>query len=430
MNPSATLIRVPALLFFCAVLHGYFLSLNIQILEIVSTVAFIAFTVSVFFIVAMGPIPSSRNLFIALTTAASPLGLLLGASFGSGAESFFWVADSVNTHVPEAIRVSNWLGDGGKFVYESSLGSQGILTHSWIGTFFFLFGASPATSVVGLVILKVFTTLIISRIPQWLFQREEMDGTFAVYLASPVVLFHTTAFYKEAMIHLLVAASLYTGLRVLRKADPLAACLLLLAIGGLFLERFYLGLLILVPTFFLVMNLFWRKAIVPALLLSIFFVSLYKGHPYFEFTVETAVATLKQFRDAHSKFADINYTLNYEIPYPLAVLKTLITPIWSPNKIDMFRGLSAVITWGSFIGQIIMLAYFMGLFRALRQKVILHALLQVPFFILVLAAAYISPWAARVRDSYFPLVAIYAGFYLIHCFRDDLRKIWLFKPWI
>ncbi len=141
-------------------------------------------------------------------------------------------------------------------------------------------------------------------------------------------------------------------------------------------------------------------------------------------SVGEAIEFIKNLRIHHASFRDISHRFNYDIPYVVAILKTLMTPIWSPDKLAMFKGASALITWGSFVHQMTMFSYLAAIVHIARVKKLRLGLhMQIPFIIFVLVAAYVSPWAGRIRDSFYPFLVLYASYYLNEHLMNDVARI-------
>ena len=129
---------------------------------------------------------------------------------------------------------------------------------------------------------------------------------------------------------------------------------------------------------------------------------------------------VQQQRSYHSSFSDIINQFNYMIPYPVAFIKILFSPYFSNNKFSIFTGPSSLLSWGSFINQLIIISAIVGLLKNFRKSSV-HFYLWLPLLIFLLFAAYISPWSGRLRDSFYPLIACYAAYYLYN--NKYFRKI-------
>ncbi len=414
----------PQLLFLTALVYSGCLIPGTMALEIAATIVFIVVTsfICAKCIKQMGAqdrVSSGRLLFFGLSI---PSGLVIPATlFGKSAE-FFWVIDSIKWHVPRSEELALMLRGLAPLQLNWSLQSEAFLTHLWVGLLFAVFGSHPWVSVVALGLIKFATAAILVQASRRLFRSDDFKSVFVIYLVAPIVLFHTTTYYKEAVVHLLVAATIWIGLAAFEKLTIKRALALVLVFAGLLCERYY----ILVPLAPLLLALFVSslesKRILVSLVLALGAYFVFVTHPYIRFNLDMVVEQLHHLRKVHSEYADVNYRYNYEIPYAIAVVKTLLTPIWTPGKIEMFRNFSALLTWGSFIHQAIVFAYLAGVYRAYRTWGATHLAIQIPFIIFLLLVAYVSPWAGRVRDSFSPLFALYACYYLKRYFVSDARR--------
>lgn len=366
---------------------------------------------------------------------AAQLGIIVGSALVAQTEAHFWVADSVHTHVPSARAVADLLTGRVAWTWEAltAVKKPGALTHFWIGLWFAIFGSSAVASALGLTAVRAATIYVFARAGEELFEQLQSPTAasqrgigrlgFLLYAAAPTVLFHTTAFYKEPMVHLFVAVALLGFLKIYRRDSTAAILGIVIGLFGLSLERFYVALLFL-PLALCAVGLAIRRRNVAAM--TLFFVGA--GLAAFFMPIEDIIGrnpleALRKMREYHASFADVSRPLNYDINYVLAVLKTMATPIWSPGKIAMFTGASALFTWGTFVYQFILIAYLGALYTLLRRRNLAHLFFQVPLLLLILIAAYVSPWAARIRDSFIPFMALYAFWYLATQLRTDWQGL-------
>lgn len=409
---------------------GFFYSLLIAfgdhiVTDVLGTISFLSAMIGLFLYLGARAESSvlANALIISLATLSIPLGIALGATLAGKAESFFWVADSTSTHLPGALNVANWITNGAPLSFTGPLQSRGLITHLWVGFFIAVLGTHAWVTVLALGVLKIPTCCLIVKIYQELFGTKQFAPAFVIYLIAPTVLWHTLAFYKEAAVHLSISLTFY-GLVSLNERVSIwkfAA----LTVGVIFLayERFYLVALVLPLVAIYVLVALKARRLYSMIAIAAGAIGFYWVYPYFKLSPTEALAHLRNLREAHGKFPDINYTMNYEIPYFVAAVKSFLTPIWSPEKLTMFRGPIAMLTWGSFVHQVIILSYFLGVFRAVRSRGLIHLAIQVPFFLFILALAYVSPWAGRIRDSFYPLIAVYAFFYWKSYLMGDLRQV-------
>ena len=220
------------------------------------------------------------------------------------------------------------------------------------------------------------------------------------------------------------AVTLLSVFRLLKSHQFGIVILLLLSLFAILIERFYLAATLLPVLFFVIWETLRRRNVLTAALIvgaMLWVVSIYGWESY---SFGDLVAKIKQQRDYHASFSDVSFKYNYEIPYFVELVKALFTPIWSPDKVGLFPGLSTLITWGTFIHYFVVLIYLAGCYRLARRGNAVQVLLfQLPLILFLIFAAYISPWAGRVRDSYYPLIAVFAAIYVGYMMQHDLARL-------
>lgn len=433
--PRIKSLRNPLILTATSLAYSSALLAGSTAMEILSSVCFVLILSAVLFRSAhqayknqLAPVPKFE---VVITVVGIALGLLLPAIIGNKAADFFWAVDSLSTHIPRATAIADWLTGNGTFPFESAINAQGGLTQLWIGFTFWIFGEAPAASVLGLASFRILTCVVLIKICRELFGSKKFDIVFLFYALYPNALFHTTVYFKEALIHLLIATALLLLIRIyknLRSPESnsleIQNIVFLSAIFSmLYVERFYLVLLFLPLIGLMIAFGLKRRHLPVAIGTALVGVGIVYFHPYFQSSFSELAGKIREMREAHKSFPGINIQVNYEIPLWLAFLKSLFTPIWSPSKIEVFRGFSALITWGSFLGHVIILGYIAGAYRAVKKHGWFHLWIQIPFIVFLLAIAYVSPWAGRIRDSFAPLFVVYSTYYFAEYFWKDLEKI-------
>ncbi|MBN8539913.1 MAG: hypothetical protein J0L82_05965 [Deltaproteobacteria bacterium] len=378
-----------------------------------------------------------NSIFVCLAGVAGPLGILIASHSMGYAEKMFWVADSINTHHPGALFFFSFISGESQLPIQSLWENltPGAVTHAWVALWYLLVEPSAVVSTIALVFLKFVTGLILIKLLKEFFDRFCEPPGSSAYLATaiffwvPTVTFHTIVLYKEAMVHLAFTCVLLCIFRLLKRQHLGSIGLLILSISVLLIERFYVAATLLPLLLFVSWQALSRRNILLSVLVVgviIGVVSLYGA----EISPLELMAKIKQQRLYHASFSDVSFKFNYEIPYIVALGKALFTPIWSPDKIKMFTGLSTLVTWGAFVHYFVVLTYLVGSYRLARRGSTFQMLiLQSPLLIFLLFAAYISPWAGRVRDSYYPLFVIFAATYWglmiqfsINCIKIKLQQ--------
>lgn len=371
------------------------------------------------------------GVFMAIAIAA-PLGMLLSSAIFDTTEKLFWVSDSIYTHHPSSEYVASLL-DGTNALSQENIMRvfrPGVFTHLWVGAWYALFGSSAVVSVIALLIVKGITVELLSSVYRRTCSLLGFDGrapgieVVVLYLSVPTVLFHTIVLYKEAIVHLFFTVTLLGCLSMIRRPKLSAVPVIICGVLGLFIERFYVAASCLPLLAYLTVLSFKNRKIGIATLTVAGTAALTYFLGIENFTPSEFLSKIEHQRQYHSSLPGVSQKINYEIPYIVAFIKMLLTPIWAPNKLSMFHGFSALVTWGSFVHQVVISAYLLCVAHLFgRQLKFKFLILHVPFLIFLLFGAYISPWAGRVRDSYFPLIAVFATIYLIHYARRDLEML-------
>lgn len=432
LRPGVNKFKRPAILAVMAAGYSTMLLANRIDLEIISSIIFVSTLIFVLFRASSDAFDGTSAKIDAVEVASTvfgiALGLLVPVLIAGKAAEFFWAVDSMTTHIPKATAIAAWLTGESPFPFHDAINSQGGLTQFFIGLLFWIFGETPAASVLGLAVFRTLTGIVLIRICRETFQSKKYDIVFLFYALYPNALFHTTAYFKEALIHLLIALTLLLLARIARGIDRktlsfIDVPLLSVVFAMLYIERFYLVLLFLPILIVVISYGALKRSLLFSTAIAVLLASVVALHPYFKFSISEFQLRIQEMREIHKAFPGINIQVNYDIPIWLAFIKSLLTPIWSPAKIEVFRGFSALITWGSFLGHIIILGYVLGVYRAIRKLGWSHFWIQIPFVLFLVAIAYVSPWAGRIRDSFVPLIVVYSTYYFVSFFWQDWKRI-------
>lgn len=363
---------------------------------------------------------------------AAPIGILLATALFGATERLFWVSDSVLTHAPSAKFFLSILRQEVPFdaTAKEAIFKPGAITHGWVALWYMAFGISAVVETLSLLVLKALTLILViwtgPLMWQWLGQERSERGRLIVllYALAPSVLFHTMAFYKEAAVHLFVSGLMYGVLRSAVRPSWHAAVFVLLSVLGLVVERFYIAAVFLPVVAWAAWLSLRSRKLLPSALMAIAVAGVFYFRREAGGTISEAIEFIKNLRIHHASFQDVSHRYNYDIPYIVAVAKTIMTPIWAPDKLTMFKGVSSLITWGSFFHQLTMLTYLAALVHLMRtRRWFANLFLQIPFLLFVLVAAYVSPWAGRIRDSFYPFFVLYAGFYIAEYMKSDVAHL-------
>lgn len=331
----------------------------------------------------------------------------LGAS-----EKYLWTIDTYSMHLPGSENINNILNGYESLREITSIWDKVYSTHIITGAAFYLFGDAPIIPSVVLALAKVLTLVFIYLTGKLFFSKKTALIGVVFFSLSPTILFYTISFYKEAFVQLFIIMAYYFSHRFLKKMRLLDFIFLSLSLLLLFNERFYIA-----PLFLLGFQLHlmasekiksiykWSLTVFVGTA-GVLFLKYYSG----AISIFKIFDTLYHFRVAFNSYSDINKDVNINLPYAVSVVKLIFTPFFTMDKFDMFFDFSYLLIWGSLTNQIVM-ALAMGammtlLFKSPRQQI----LNLTPFFIFILMYAYIAPYNGRLRDSFYPIIVLYAAY--------------------
>lgn len=359
---------------------------------------------------------------VVLYALALHLALILGFYLSGHPETALWAADSYARYIPGAANVANYLHG------KEALGTIGVpfmkvfFTQAFVGLFFSSIGVSAVSSAIALMFIKLLTVFVVFFLAKTMFNEKTASIAGLIYVFMPTVLFYTTVFYKEAAVQLMVAAILmsvskiYSDYRKVIYWVILAVSMILLIT-----ERFYLFFLF-TPIFILLFGIISgsaRKKYI-FIFLPIIGAGLYLlTHKYAGWmsgkTIEyhnlfpDMVLAIKDFRLSYSQHPDIA-AINLTLPYPLAFLKIMFTPFFTFNKFSLFSDYSYILIWGSFLNQIVVALSLYGMYQALSNEWRKNWFLISPYFLFLCLFAYVAPYSGRLRDSFYPVIVVYAAY--------------------
>lgn len=328
-------------------------------------------------------------------------------------ESYFWVQDSVNTHLPESIKYLKFFK--GEIPFSEIGHFAGVSTHLVTSLFLGIFGINTLATILAQLFFKIIALTCLYSFNSILWNKRIALVSIILYGLCPTVFFYNLVLYKESAVQAYFAASLLFTLKIFIEKKYWNIIPLIIALLFLLNERFYISYVFVLTLPYFIYKLPFRKTPKGLLLFLICVIVLFIGVysiNYKSMNNYTVWEHLQAYRQHHQSFSDVLNHYNYEIPYPLAFVKILFSPYFTVNKFKIFNDFSTLLIWGSPINQIIIAASVMGLWKAGKQS-LLHVNLWIPFILFLIAAAYISPWSGRLRDSFYPLIASYAAFYLV-----------------
>lgn len=366
-------------------------------------------------------IPLSAG-YIALLTMCNHVGILLGLSVGLSPDYVLWPDDAIDHHLPNAIVFSEWLSGVGELeIFTDNPFAKIYISNMWVGIFFFIFGAHPVVSGVAMLLIKLITVVLVYYSALNFFNNRPLASVAAIiYGLIPTVTFYTLQFYKDFFVHFLVAATLFILSKTLKR--PNFAIFLALPLGAMFLERFYLLVMIcaaLVLYFFRRSGKLGLKILVFLLGCGVCSMALnyyFPGQGFGEL-----LQTMQSFEAAQNESVDVIPTTYFA----LDLFRTIFTPFFNFYKLESYSHIDSILIFGGFIHQLVMIFYFRGLWVACRERAVV---LNFAFILLLVVLALVMPYAGRARDSLYPLVSIFAAIGIFSIWgRNQLNGRWLPK---
>ncbi|MCG3115730.1 MAG: hypothetical protein LLH30_08640 [Candidatus Manganitrophus sp. SA1] len=408
------------ILFISSELYSYFLLTSGKELSSLITISFILVLFFVFIInfnviLKSGSELSHYKFIPLLFVIMLQLGILAGFYFSDMGVSALWVIDSYQMHIPGSTNIANYLMGSENLREQDSVFDKIYFTHLIVGIFFVLFGINAISSGLALMMAKVATTVIMFHLGKRMFDEKIASIAILIYSLSPISLFYTITFYKEAIVQLLIIIiylCIFTFVSGHDSSQKYSNYIIfLLSLLLIMNERFYLFPIFMFTGILLIMLKHSIKAGIKCLILLLGIAGGYIFYNVYSTALDFSnlLEVLKGFRSAYHNYSDVD-PINIDIPYSLAFLKFIFTPFFTLNKFDIFDGYSYLLIWGSFLGQIIMVFSLFGMYKNLKLNFSKTWFMLTPFFIFLLIFSYISPFNGRIRDSFLPLIAIYSAY--------------------
>lgn len=336
----------------------------------------------------------------------------------AGSSEMLWVADSRAVHVPGVTRAIEFLRGNATLELKSIYaGEQVQLVYLWVAIFALPFGLTPVVTSIALLVLKIFTWAYVGRRARESFGLPIAMATLCFLIFVPTQIFYGLVFYKEPLVQLLCAVAVLESYRFYSTGRNLALLLAFAAISCLALERFYLAPMLFLSATLAMSRFFVRSGRSTLLQKTVLIFAAVGAAAIFGFLYSRDFGQidffprLARFRADMMAPSDISGAWNLDLWYPFAVLKILFTPFFTFQKFEIFKDLSALLTWGSFASQLVILLGCFGFWFHFRKKDsrIEALILSLPLVAFVLLFGYLAPYSGRQRDSFFPIIALFAA---------------------
>lgn len=370
---------------------------------------------------------SSGRVYLILSGVLVYLGVVIGLVL-AGRTDQLWVADSDTLHVPGVSRAVEFLSGRRDLSMKSVFGEQVQLVYLWVALWVLPLGLTPVVTALALLVLKVVTWLYVERRVRENFGAEAAQLALCFLIFVPTQIFYGLVFYKEPMVQLLASVAIFESLRFYRTGRNGALLAAFVAISFLALERFYLAPMIFFGVLAAMSRLLGRSSArqrvvmaVGALAAAGVFGFLYMR----DFGEIEFFPRLARFRADMMAPSDISREWNADLWYPLAVVKVLFTPFFTFHKFEIFKDLSALLTWGSFASQVVIALGCYGFWLQMRgggarveaplggrpasEARVGALIMALPLIAFILFFGYLAPYSGRQRDSFFPVIATFAA---------------------
>lgn len=410
-------------------IYGYVIALNNLVFNNISTVIFISFSMLFLYqgIRITNDSEDSRStiLFLLAVTLAVNLFMILGTALAFPTEKIFWVVDSYDMHIPGSVRIMELIqGKLSGPIVRSSAYDRTYLAHIIGALFFSIFGVNHVASSLSLLAPKVVCAYFIFKSTKRMFGFDCAKIAILVYAILPTAIFYTITFYKEATLQMLVAVILYYIIKFYEQLDIKSFLILLFLFLLLGNERHYLVPCFAISALFFVflsqkLKVFYKIALI------LTFIVGYKIFTYYYWDINFAeiLSVLAVYKSKYNGYTDIT-SINRTLPYPLTVIKLLFSPFVTPIKLQTYSHYATLLTWGSFIHHMLILAFGIGFYKLWNEKSHRQVLVLIsaPFFAFLLTFGYVAPYNGRLRDSFLPLIII-IGSYSINMLLKKMKKI-------
>lgn len=355
--------------------------------------------------------------YIALLIFCNHIGLLCGYSLANGTEYMLWPADAIDHHLPNAIAFSEWISGVGEIEFFSDNPFKKIyVSNMWVGLFFLVFGVYPIVSAFAMLIIKLITIILIFKSALNFTKDQSIALTASIiYGLLPTITFYTIQFYKDFFIHFLVALTLFIFFRAIEK--PKMLILIAIPLVILFVERFYLLVMICVALTFYYWSLTGKKFMKLVILALAGLTSFIVLNHYFEGRgVQELIETIQSFESTQNDSTDVTPTTNIALDF----FRIAFTPFFNMYKLNQYSAFDSILIFGGFIHQLIMLFYLRGLWIERKNRVVF---INFAFFFLLVILALIMPYDGRARDSFYPLVSIFAAIGIASLLKSKKLKL-------
>lgn len=346
--------------------------------------------------------------------------LLILSFWFVGRSDVLWVPDSHTLHGPGVLRALQFLKGEASLQFTSIFGEQIQLTYLWAALPSLVFGINPISTAFSSLALKILTWWIWGVAVRKHFGEKIAIITLLLLMFIPTQIFYGLVFYKEPMVQLLTVIVLAASLEVFHSGSLKYLFAGLAAVIALAIERIYLAPMLGLALFmsFVPHAKYLRWSFKTASLGVVTGLAVVgAGWIFFrDFSLLRIFENLAWLRHNYMNAPGVDKAWNQDIPYILAFVKILFTPFFHPNKLEVFKDFSAFITWGAIPSQIVTVIALYGVYLEFVRNKVRTAALIVPLIMFLLLFAYLAPYSGRQRDSFYPVMALFAAVAIVRIF--------------
>lgn len=339
--------------------------------------------------------------------------LLIAGFWSIGRANLLWVPDSITLHGPGAERAIAFLKGTGRLDFASVFGEQVQFTYLWAALLGAFTGISPVSTAVSNLAIKLITWLIWHRSINKHYGWQIANVTLLLLMFVPTQIFYGLVYYKEPVVQMFVVIALSAALDLRNKPTAQAFIFGAVSVLCLAIERIYLapmlGLVLLFSIIPHIKSFAFTGRSVASGVVAIVAAGVFATVFFRDFSLLKIFDNLAWLRHNYMNSPGVDKAWNQDIAYPLAVVKILFTPFFHPNKLEVFKDFSAILTWGAIPSQVVTLLAVFGVSIEFVRARLKTAILVVPFALFLLLFAYLAPYSGRQRDSFYPVIALFAA---------------------
>lgn len=360
-----------------------------------------------------------------LITGTLFYGLLIAGFWAIGRSDVLWVPDSFTLHGPGAERALAFLMGNGRLDFTSVFGEQVQFTYLWAALLGVFAGINPVSTAVSNLAIKLITWILWHRSISKHYGHQVANMTLLILMFVPTQVFYGLVYYKEPVVQMFVVIAISAALDLRIKPNAQAFIFGAVSVLCLAIERIYLapmlGLVLVVSIIPHIKSFAFNGRSVASGVVAIGAAGVFVMVFFRDFSLLKIFDNLAWLRHNYMNAPGVDKAWNQDIAYPLAVIKILFTPFFHPNKLEVFKDFSAILTWGAIPSQAVTALALFGVAAEFVRARLKTAILTIPFALFLLLFAYLAPYSGRQRDSFYPVIALFAAIGILKIMKANPR---------